>query len=340
MSWYVRPARPSDLDGFYALAMQTGGGFTNLPQDRDALADRLAWSDASFARVGDYPAHDLYLLFLVEAETGRLGGSALLYGMVGGRCPFYSYKIATIRQDCAALGRSFINRTLNLVNDFEGESEVGGLFLIPELRKGGWGRMLARARYMFIAQHRARFTDRVIAELRGYLREDGSSPFWDGLARMFFGMEFQEADRFNAIYGTQFIADLMPRHPIYLSMLNEEARAAIGRVHPTGEPALAMLRSEGFHYDNYVDIFDGGPTVSVATDQIRTIAQSQLAAWDVGQASSNGQPYLLAQGCLADFRCWSATATVDHAAQKLWLKDMPLQDPPLSIDAQVRYAPL
>jgi len=340
MSWYIRPSRVTDIDAFYALAMQTGGGFTNLPQDRDALADRLAWSDASFARQGDSPAHDLYLLFLVEEETERLGGSALIYGAVGGRCPFYSYKIATIRQDCTALGRSFINRTLNLVNDFEGESEVGGLFLIPELRKGGWGRILARARYMFIAQHRARFSPRIFAELRGYLREDGSSPFWDGLARKFFDMEFQEADRFNAIYGTQFIADLMPRHPIYLSMLSEEARAAIGRVHPTGEPALNMLRSEGFSYDNYVDIFDGGPTVSVATDQIRTIAESRLAHVKLGSVQEGTRPYLLAQGKLHAFRCWSSPGLVDVAHQQIILDAAHVPAVALHAETEVRYAPL
>ena len=338
MSWHVRPARPEDIDDFYALAMQTGGGFTNLPQDRDALADRLAWSDASFARSSDGPAHDLYLLFLEEKETGRIGGSALIYGAVGGRCPFYSYKIATIRQDCVALGRSFINRTLNLVNDFEGKSEVGGLFLLPELRSGGWGRLLARSRYMFIAQHRARFTDRVFAELRGYLREDGSSPFWDGLARMFFGMEFQEADRFNAVHGTQFIADLMPRHPIYLNMLSEEARMAIGRVHPTGEPALRMLRAEGFYFDNYVDIFDGGPTVCVATDELRTIAQSRVATVQKRASAENASSqnhWLLAQGQLRDFRCWPAHGTLSADGDYICLQYDVAQ-----AGSEVRYAPL
>ena len=56
--------------------------------------------------------------------------------------------------------------------------------------------------------------DRLLAELRGVIDERGGSPFWDGVAGRFFGMSFQEADYFNAINGNQFIADLMPKHPV------------------------------------------------------------------------------------------------------------------------------
>ena len=58
------------------------------------------------------------------------------------------------------------------------------------------------------------------------LDERGGSPFWDGVAGRFFGMTFQEADYFNAINGNQFIADLMPKHPVYVAMLSDSARAA------------------------------------------------------------------------------------------------------------------
>ena len=68
--------------------------------------------------------------------------------------------------------------------------------------------------------------------------EAGGSPFWDGVAGRFFGMNFQEADQFNAINGNQFIADLMPKHPIYIAMLPETARAVMGLPHPTGRAAM------------------------------------------------------------------------------------------------------
>ncbi|MDO9488044.1 MAG: arginine N-succinyltransferase, partial [Sphingomonadaceae bacterium] len=60
MSWFVRPAREDDLDAALELARMTGGGFTNLPPNRDALARRLAWSAESFARDIGAPDNEYY----------------------------------------------------------------------------------------------------------------------------------------------------------------------------------------------------------------------------------------------------------------------------------------
>ncbi|MGB5076301.1 MAG: arginine N-succinyltransferase, partial [Sphingorhabdus sp.] len=164
---------------------------------------------------------------------------------------------------------------LNLSTDLEGTTEVGGLFLHPGERAGGLGMLIARSRYLFIRNHRARFGDRTLAELRGVIDEAGGSPFWDGVAGRFFGMSFQDADEFNAKFGNQFIADLMPKHPVYIAMLPESARAVIGVPHPSGRAAMRMLENEGFAWENYVDIFDGGPTMTVRTDQIRSVREAK-----------------------------------------------------------------
>ena len=113
--------------------------------------------------------------------------------------------------------------------------------------------------------------------MRGVIDEAGASPFWDGLAGKFFGMSFQQADEFNAVHGNQFIADLMPKHPIYTAMLTDGARAAIGLPHPSGRAAMRMLEHEGFAFENYVDIFDGGPTMTARTDQVRTVREARPA---------------------------------------------------------------
>src|SRR3546814_3288265 len=91
--------------------------------------------------------------------------------LVGVRWPFYSYRLATLTQTSQQLRRTFRAEMLNLVTDFEGATEVGGLFLHPEKRRDGVGRLLARSRYLFIAMHRRRFGEEVMAELRGRLDE-------------------------------------------------------------------------------------------------------------------------------------------------------------------------
>jgi arginine N-succinyltransferase len=67
-----------------------------------------------------------------------------------------------------------------------------------------------------------------------------------------------------------------------------------------------MLEDEGFHFDRYVDIFDGGPTVTADTDDIRTIRESTSET--VCEIAEGGKvKALVAAGRLKDFRCCCAT---------------------------------
>jgi arginine N-succinyltransferase len=169
---------------------------------------------------------------------------------------------------------------------------------------------------LFIAHHRNLFADRILAELRGVIDEAGSSPFWDGVAGKFFGMSFQEADEFNAMNGNQFIADLMPKHPIYIAMLPESARNVIGLPHPTGRAAMRMLENEGFTHENYVDIFDGGPTMVARTDQVSSIANAKptkISAIKEKAQLAHSSEALIATGDKADFRCTFGHITPDGA---------------------------
>ena len=312
----IRAARPSDVKALYELAKLTGGGFTNLPADRATLESKLARSEAGFSREGESQADDLYLFMLEDISTGQLRGTCQVFGQVGSDRPFYSYRISTLTQKSHELDRIFRNQTLTLTTDLEDSSEVGGLFLHPNERAGGLGMLLAKSRYLFIKQHRPRFGGRVLAELRGVMDQAGNSPFWDALAGRFFGMSFPEADEFNAVHGTQFIADLMPKTPIYVAMLPDSARSVMGQPHPTGRAALKMLQNEGFQWDCYIDIFDGGPTVTAGTDQIHTVRDSdwvriggELAAGD------EAGTMMLASGTLHEFAACIARARRDERGE-------------------------
>lgn len=307
MTFVIRAASHDDLQHIYEMAKRTGGGFTNLPPDRKALTAKLDRSHAGFTREGDDLGDDLFFFVLENTATGEVRGTCQIFSAVGQKWPFYSYRIGALTQHSEELGRTFRADILNLSTDLEGATEVGGLFLHPGERAGGLGMLIARSRYLFIRNHRNRFADRTLAELRGVIDEAGGSPFWDGVAGRFFGMNFQDADEFNAKYGNQFIADLMPKHPVYIAMLTEAARHVIGIPHPTGRAAMRMLENEGFAWENYIDIFDGGPTMTVRTDQIRSIREARDAAIvgldeSLGENDS-GEKMLVAQGEMAEFRC-------------------------------------
>jgi arginine N-succinyltransferase len=302
VSFVIRAARAEDLTAIYQIAKSTGGGFTNLPPDRKMLGARLARATEAFARDDDALGDDLFFFVLEDTATGEVRGTCLIFSRIGSTWPFYSYRLATTSSYSKELQRTFRCETLTLTTDFDGASEVGGLFLHPGERAVGVGSLLARSRYLFIATHRQRFAPRTIAELRGVHDDSGGSAFWDGLGARFFGMDFREADDFNAILGNQFIADLMPKHPIYTALLPESALAVMGKPHNSGRAAQRMLEKEGFIYENYIDIFDGGPTMAARTDDIATVKDARQATLvAIGQVE-DGINSLVAIGRLGAFR--------------------------------------
>ncbi|BDI61627.1 arginine N-succinyltransferase [Qipengyuania nanhaisediminis] len=312
MTFRLRAARTSDLEHLYEMAKLTGGGFTNLPPDRAALTAKLERAAEAFANKGEELVDEQFVLVLENLQTKRIAGTCQLMTMVGQQWPFYSYRLNTLTQYSQELDRTVRAELLSLVTDLEGSSEVGGLFLHPNERAGGLGLLLARSRYLFVAMHRKRFADRILAELRGIIDERGGSPFWDGVAGRFFGMSFAEADYFNAINGNQFIADLMPKHPVYVAMLDDEAKKVIGMPHPSGRAAMRMLENEGFHYEGYVDIFDGGPSMVARTDDVKSVREA-IAGKVVDTDLQEGERAILATGRLDSFRaCYGARAVDDE----------------------------
>ena len=317
MSFRLRAAHSNDLEPLYEMAKLTGGGFTNLPPDRTSLGAKLERAEKAFADPAEGLKDEQFVLVLENVETGAVRGTCQLFTQVGQQWPFYSYRVTMLTQHSQELERTVRAEMLSLVTDLEGSSEVGGLFLHPNERAGGLGLLLARSRYLFIAMHRKRFADRILAELRGIIDDRGGSPFWDGVAGRFFGMGFQEADYFNAINGNQFIADLMPKHPVYIAMLEQDARDVIGLPHPTGRAAMRMLENEGFAAEGYVDIFDGGPTMTARTDTVKSIAEAQnrtVSSIDL----ADGEKSLMAAGQLADFRsCYGLRRIEDDGSMAI-----------------------
>lgn len=274
MDWLIRPIAPSDLDGLEALAGELGPGMTTLPADRGALARKIERSVASFASADGTDA-DGYLLVLVDRDTDVLIGCAGIYPRVGDPHGFFSYRRARQVHHCRPLGASAVVDLLHPCNDFTGATEVGTLAVAASARRSGAGRFLARARYLLMAAHPARFAPLVMAEMRGWQDAEGRSPFWDAVGARFFKMDFARADRLSAIEGAHFIADLLPKIPICLDLLPEAARSAVGVAHPSSALAMNMLLSEGFRYDGLVDVFDAGPQVSAARGDIATIRFSR-----------------------------------------------------------------
>jgi arginine N-succinyltransferase len=283
--FFVRPITHDDLPAVLALSERTGTGLTTLPANRERLLARIERSLASFARAAER-ANACYMFVLVEAKDGaeeRVVGISAIEAAVGLTEPWYNYHVGTLVHASRMLDVYTQTPTLFLCNDHTGHTELCSLFLDERYRIGKNGALIAKSRLLFIAEFVDLFSSKVIAELRGRVEPDGSSPFWEGLGRHFFAMEYSRADYLTGTGQKSFIAELMPKHPVYVNLLPTAAREAIGAVHADTAPARAMLEQEGFRYEGYVDIFDAGPTVECTRDNIDAVRRASLLPCTLGE---------------------------------------------------------
>jgi len=274
--YVMRPVRDSDLDQIAALAELASFGLTTLPRDAALLKKRIRSSEQAFANIetGE-PQGQAYLLVMEEVESGAVVGTAGIVSKVGGFEPFYAYRIEISIHESLTLQIRKEIPVLHLVAEHNGPSEIGSLFLHPDHRHAGNGRLLSISRFLMMAQFHHLFDRNVIAEMRGVVDAEGRSPFWDALGKHFFDLEFPKAD-YLSIVNKEFIGDLMPVHPIYIPLLPQEAQDVIGEVHENTRPARAMLESEGFGFYQMIDIFEAGPILHCPRHMIRAVRESRL----------------------------------------------------------------
>lgn len=309
----IRPVTLADHAAVLKLAQTAGFGMTSLPADEQVLRAKIERAVASFEGDAAQKGDEAFLFVMQDSATGQVIGTAGIKAHIGLSQPFYSYKVITIAQQCKELNIFSKHEMLQVTNDLTGASEIGSLFLLPAFRRDRLGRLLSLCRFMFIAKFQHFFADQVIAEMRGVSDLEGNSPFYDSLARSFFEMEFHKADYINATCGNQFINDLMPKYPIYVSLLPKSARDVIGQPHPNSVPARSMLEHQGFRWQGYVDIFDGGPTLQAAVNNLRIVRESQLLPVTAIDDSINTEKFMLSNDQFATFRCCAARALVQDS---------------------------
>ncbi len=296
----IRPIARGDLPALVALVREGGSGLTTLPPDEERLDRRIAASEASFAGRSERP-EETYLFVMEDLATGRLAGVCGIDAAVGLRQAWYSYRVGLAVHASKEFGIFTQTPTLFLSNDLTGQSELCSLLLHPDYRKGGMGALLSKSRLLFMAGHRARFSAKVIAELRGVADANGLSPFWESLGRRFFSMDYSRADYLTGIGHKAFVAELMPKHPLYTTFLSPEAQAVIGQTHTDTAPARRLLEQEGFRYEGHVDIFDAGPVLEIDVDDVSAIRKSRL--FDVAIGTPEGDAaWLVASTGFEGFR--------------------------------------
>ena len=303
----IRPAEETDLIGIYTLAMVASDGLTTLPVSKERLLGRIRYSQKCLGRDVQTPGSESYFLILEDTEKGFIAGTTGIFATIGLDRPFYNFEIKTERHSCDDPEVKAEVHTLNFGTPYTGACELSTLYLHPEYRFGGNGTLLSKSRHMILASYPERFSPRVMAEIRGWVDETGSSPFWEAIGRNFFKMDLVAADRINSLGNHEFIKQLIPKHPIYIESLPRAARAVIGITHEESTGALKLLESEGFEQKFIVDVFDGGPCLEAELSEIRAVKESKLAKVEIIMDGKGEGRFLVAKPGLKNFRAIQGT---------------------------------
>ncbi|MDP6189688.1 MAG: arginine N-succinyltransferase, partial [Gammaproteobacteria bacterium] len=309
----VRPIQQTDKTAFQTFAKAAGVGHTNLPRDDQQLQAKLDHSELSFSTPVKQAGEESYQFVLEDLSNQILAGTCAIDACIGLSQPNYSYRLATMVHASKQL--KLVNRAmvLQLSHDYTGVSRLSAFYLSPEYRHSFHDQLLSKARLMFMARFPERFSGTTIAEIKGVIDEQHISPFWESVGRHFFTMDFAEADLLTGTSNKAFIADLMPRHPLYVELLPAAAQAVIGQHHKDFEDVVNILEHEGLRFVDQVDIFDAGPMLEARTRLIRTVRKAEYAtiAIENNTNQNNGLRVLLSNNQCQDFRCLLARKQTD-----------------------------
>jgi len=176
MTMLLRPAKPSDATDILRLAKKAGFGITTLPTDRASTADLIKASTRAFSTKLRAPVDERYLFVLEDLRKKKVVGTSAIDSAVGHNTSFYSYKLSSVTRVSHDLNIQKDYQLLNLVNDYQGKTEIGTLFLDPSYRHSRNGVLLSRSRFLFMANFPKRFSELVFAEMRGVSDSKGISP--------------------------------------------------------------------------------------------------------------------------------------------------------------------
>ena len=274
MNW-IRPITMDDFSLFVKLVEKAQVGLSSLPLDHTYLEKRIEDS----IRVWEDPDYDGSYLFVLEDNDSGVVGCCGISPRTGGEHPFYTFELNHEIHPPTQLTRREHHPFVKLLKVFQGPTEIGSLFLDPNYRRKGVGKLLSYSRFLFMANFPSCFRTEVIAEIRGMISPEGHSPFFEAIGKHFFDMEFPYVDYITSL-NKELLQDLLPRHPIYINLLPQAARDCVGKVHTLTQGACKMLEQQGFKPKNWIDVFDAGPVLSANLFEIALVKESKVLEVD------------------------------------------------------------
>lgn len=289
----VRPVKSSDYKQLLRLAETAEIGMSSLALQGLHLKEKIAEAHRAFALQTSNSHRQTLLWVLEDSDAKLIVGCAAIKPRVGGELPFYTLERVIKCTSSKALNVVYNDTWLCARSYFKPASELVSLYIHPRYRNHQLALLLSYTRLLHIACFREHFENSVIAEVRGIVSETGISPFWEAVGRHFFHMDFDVADALCAQEGTAFIADLMPKAPILISLLPPNAQAVMGIAHAHSQGAKKLLQKQGMQETAYMDMFDAGPLISAKTDTLEIVKAAKTYSLQIGQTNHDAGHWLI-----------------------------------------------
>lgn len=271
----IRSVRQSDLHGLYDVARYLDS--FNLTACHRTLRQLIADSRDSFASRIEETSKRRYLFVAEDLSTGKVVGSSLILARHGTpELPHLSLRIEEVVKRSRTLGRRFTQKTLRLIADGRGYTEIGGLSVLPAYRGTETlvGRQLSYVRFTYMARHRNLFRPRLLVEYLAKADLHRGNKLWAYLGANFTGLSYREACLLLA-KNREFVLSLFPRERIYTCVLPYSALYSVGKMAPGARRSLRILKRLGFHPLEQVDPLDGGPHYGARLDSVPLVRQTR-----------------------------------------------------------------
>jgi len=311
-SFLLRQAGPRDHRQILRLARELDS--INLPTDSNELADSLDRSAKSFARRLRRREDTVYIFCAEEIQSHRIVAVSMIIGKHGTPdSPHYYFEMNTDERYSQSLHRMFRHPYLRLRYSMDGPSELGGLIVDPALRRHPEhiGKQISWVRFLYIARHRARFEDKLIAEMLAPSTPNHGNLFWDYYGGLVTGLSYREADVLST-HDKEFIRTLFPDSPLYTFLMPAEVAQSIGQVAETSGGAVRLLEKARMKFLGHIDPFDAGQYYGAAIEDLLPVQECQTLKAAIGEGDAEkSRPYLIGVTGSNSFRAVQGSGTVE-----------------------------
>jgi len=183
---------------------------------------------------------------------------AALDARLGLHLPRYSFRTGVVVHASRELAMFQQAATLVLGNDTTGATEL----ILPVMAAGApmaSVHLLLDTLLQWVVQAPQRFGTNLVCALPGQCDGSEQPIFWQALGRHFYAGALPVDNPLFRSPLRSHMGRLMPKHPIYSSLLTAEGQSSLGHCAASALPLQQWLMAVGFRYRQQIDIVDGGP---------------------------------------------------------------------------------